>query len=272
MNAIMHLQQAATWDEFSANYEAMAEPYTARFGAALADRLAIRPGERVIDIAAGSGALSLDLARRGARVTAVDHSSAMVGRVAERARIEGLGGQIEARAMDGQALDLPDGGFDAALSVFGVMLFPDHDAGLREMVRVVRPGGRIGLAVWRHAEGAGPAILLHRAAVALFPDRPLPPRPAGHLLWRDPVALSASLHAAGLGEVTISEMSVDWLLPSPEWVADNAGRLFGVMPIWTAATSAERERLLDTVVEQAASPGGCSVPSPASLATATKPG
>jgi SAM-dependent methyltransferase len=269
MNQIMHMQRAETWDEFSATYEAFAEPITSRFGIALADRLGIRPDERVLDIAAGSGALSLELARRGARVTAVDHSAAMTGRIAERARLEGV--QIDARAMDGQALDFVGADFDVALSVFGIMLFPDHEAGLRELVRVLQPGGRAGLAVWRSAGGAGPACLLREAAASLSADQTLPEMPLGHQLWRDPERLRADLAAAGLQDIDIVEMSEDWEFPSLDWVADNAPRLFAVMPIWTGADEPQRERLLAHVLEQLRAMDRPVIPSPALLATAHKP-
>ena len=62
--------------------------------------------------------------------------------------------------MDGQALDLPDAAFDAVVSVFGVMLFPDWRAGLREMARVTRSGGSAAIAVWKNADGAAVHLLL----------------------------------------------------------------------------------------------------------------
>lgn len=136
----------------------------------------MQPGERVLDVAAGTGALALEAAAGGARVLATDFSPGMVERLAARL---GEGGfdqaDSEARVMDGQALDLPDGGFDAAFSIFGVMLFPDWEAGLRELHRVVRPGGRVVMATWARAEGAGPAMLFAQAWREAFPDRDTPP-------------------------------------------------------------------------------------------------
>src|SRR5690606_11409635 len=96
----------------------------------------------VLDVAAGSGALSLPAARLGARVLAVDISPGMVERLAARARAEGLA-NLETRVMDGHALELEDNTFDLAASQFGVMLFPDLPRGLSEMARVTRPGGRV---------------------------------------------------------------------------------------------------------------------------------
>nr|WP_294168194.1 class I SAM-dependent methyltransferase [uncultured Sphingomonas sp.] len=269
MTDLAPVQQPSTWDEFSATYEAVAEPFTSRFGLALVERMALPPKARVLDIAAGTGALSLALARRGCRVTAVDHSEAMTARVAERAAAEGL--EVEARTMDGQALDFEDGAFDAALSVFGVMMFPDHEAGLRELARMVRPGGTAGIAVWRHPGGGGPAILLRNAVLQLFPGRPVAPMCPGHDQWREPDRLAASLIAAGLTDPEIVEHVEDWTFPSAAWVAENAERSLGFMPSWAAATPSERQSLLDHMVGQLASGDGPSVASPALLATARKP-
>ncbi len=210
----------------------------------------------------------MELARRGAHVTAIDHSSAMTARIAERARAAGL--ELEALTMDGQALELPDGGFDVAMSVFGIMLFPDHEAGLRELVRVLRPGGRAGLAVWRSAGGAGPGLLLREAAAALDPEGELAPMPLGHQLWHDPDRLAADLVRAGLTDIEIVEMSEDWPFPSLAWVAENAESLFGVMPIWTRTDQEGRKLLLDHALGQLSAMDRPAVPSPALLATARK--
>ena len=96
---------------------------------------------RFLDVAAGSGALAIPAARRGARVLATDQSAAMLELLQQRARTEGL--DIETRVMDGHALALDDESFDMAGSQFGVMLFPDMPQGIREMARVVKSGGRV---------------------------------------------------------------------------------------------------------------------------------
>ena len=272
MSQITHMQLPGTWDHFSAYYERFAEPITSRFGSALARQLGIVAGARVLDVAAGSGALALELAREGAQVTAIDHSPAMIARIAERAATDGLDGAVQGLAMDGQALTFADGAFDVALSVFGVMMFPDHEAGLREMIRVTRPGGKIGLAIWREAGGAGPALLMRKAMLDLFPDRPLAPMPKGHEEWRHPDRLATSLRSAGLTDISIEPMSVDWTFPSPSWLAEQAPHLFAVMPIWSAADAATRAMLIDHMVRQLGETEDPIIPSPATLTTAVKPG
>lgn len=97
---------------------------------------------RVLDVAAGSGALSIPAAQRGARVLATDISPPMVERLLVRARTAGLL-DLEARVMDGYALDLEDDTFDLTASQNGVSVFPDFARGLAEMVRVTRPGGQV---------------------------------------------------------------------------------------------------------------------------------
>ena len=102
----------------------------------------LEAGERFLDVAAGTGGLSLPAARLGAEVLATDWSPAMIERFEARVREEGLS-NAEGRVMDCHALDLPDNSFDVTGSQFGVMLVPDQPRALREMVRVTKPGGRV---------------------------------------------------------------------------------------------------------------------------------
>lgn len=115
-------------------------------GEQLAESMDICAGERVIDIAAGNGNATLAAARRFAKVTSTDYVPALLQRGAERARAEGL--EVEFIEADAEALPFADASFDAALSTFGAMFTPQHERPAQEMLRVVRPGGRIGLANW----------------------------------------------------------------------------------------------------------------------------
>jgi SAM-dependent methyltransferase len=115
-------------------------------GEQLAEACDIRFDERVLDVAAGNGNVTLAAARRGARVTSTDYVPALLERGAQRAAAEGL--NVEFQAADAEALPFADASFDAVVSTFGVMFAPDHAKSAAEMLRVCRPGGRIGLANW----------------------------------------------------------------------------------------------------------------------------
>ncbi len=115
-------------------------------GESLAEAADIRSGERVIDIAAGNGNATLAAARRFAHVTSTDYVPALLEKGRARAAAEGLA--VDFRAADAEALPFHDASFDVALSTFGIMFAPDHVRAASEMMRVVRPGGRIGIASW----------------------------------------------------------------------------------------------------------------------------
>ncbi len=115
-------------------------------GEALCEAVDLRAGERVLDVAAGNGNAALAAARRHARVTALDYVPALLERAGARAVADGL--ELELLEGDAERLPLPDGSFDVVLSTFGVMFTPDQERAARELARVCRPGGRIGLACW----------------------------------------------------------------------------------------------------------------------------
>ena len=109
----------------------------------LIETLDVRSTERVLDVATGSGNAALAAARRGCEVVGVDYVPALLERARQRAVSEG----VEATFVDGDAEGLPfaDGSFDVVTSVFGAMFAPDHAQTARELLRVTRSGGRIGL-------------------------------------------------------------------------------------------------------------------------------
>jgi len=115
-------------------------------GEALCEAVDTAAGEHVLDVAAGNGNAALAAARRGCEVTASDYVPALLEGTRARAAAEGL--TIDVREADAEALPFADATFDVVLSTFGVMFTPDQERAATELLRVCRPGGRIGLANW----------------------------------------------------------------------------------------------------------------------------
>lgn len=115
-------------------------------GESLAEAIDLRAGETVLDVAAGNGNASLAAARRFAAVTSTDYVPELLDQGRIRAEADHL--PIVFRTADAEALPFGDGSFDVALSTFGVMFAPSQERAAAELLRVVKPGGRIGLASW----------------------------------------------------------------------------------------------------------------------------
>lgn len=113
----------------------------------LCEAVGLRAGERVLDVATGTGNTALAAARRRCDVTGIDIVPASLERAALRATAEGV--TLDLHVGDAQHLPVQDAGFDAVLSTFGVMFAPDAQRATDELLRVCRPKGRIGLACWR---------------------------------------------------------------------------------------------------------------------------
>ena len=136
-------RQQATWA--SGNYAVIGARLQI-VGESLAEAVDLRAGERVLDVAAGNGNATLAAARRFAEVVSTDYVPQLLALGAERARADGLDARFE--VADAEALPYADGAFDVALSTFGAMFAPEPVRVARELLRVVRCGGRIGLANW----------------------------------------------------------------------------------------------------------------------------
>lgn len=115
-------------------------------GEKLCEALDLRAGETVLDVAAGNGNATLAAARRWCQVTSTDYVPALLEQGRRRADAEGL--SVNFQTADAEALPFADSHFDVVLSTFGVMFTPDQDKAASELLRVCRPGGRIGLANW----------------------------------------------------------------------------------------------------------------------------
>lgn len=200
------------WDRIASGFDQHTTPLTMAFAEQLLDRVDVDPGVRLLDVAAGSGALGIPAARRGAAVVGVDIAPAMIERLAARARDEGLS-TLEARVMDGTALDFADATFDVVVSLNGVSLFPDVDRGLAEMARVLRPGGRALVAAFGSpstVEFLGYFLAALQAAVPGFTPPPADPPPPPFQM-ADPDVLRRRLAEAGLHGVTVEP--VTWEMP-----------------------------------------------------------
>ncbi|MBV8034397.1 methyltransferase domain-containing protein [Roseateles sp.] len=151
MDARLQLRlQRYGWDRAAARYDASWQRSLSSAHRLLVDRLQLRPGERVLDIACGTGGLACELAAAvgtAGQVVGVDLSQAMVDEANARAAAAGLRNTCFER-IDAQSLTLPDAAFDIVTCCFGLMYLPDPERALVQMRRVLRPGGRLGLAVW----------------------------------------------------------------------------------------------------------------------------
>jgi SAM-dependent methyltransferase len=128
------------------DYPALATDLIADLGTTLVRACGVRAGERVLDVAAGSGNAAIPAAQAGADVVACDLTPELLE--AGRAHAAQVGVALEWRQADAEALPLADGEFDTVLSCLGVMFTPHHQASASELVRVCRPGGTIGLLSW----------------------------------------------------------------------------------------------------------------------------
>jgi ubiquinone/menaquinone biosynthesis C-methylase UbiE len=199
-------------------YERVFEPFTLQFAHAAILALGLAPGRSVLDMGAGSGGAALAMAEQGLRVTAIDASPRMVERILGRATQRGIA--IDAQAMDGEALRFKDATFDAALSVLGIVLFPDAERGLAEMRRVVRPGGWVSVVTWTQPQNYELAAELRAAIQAVWPEQPPAPLPA-QLRYREEDDFRALFKAAGLVEPLITTVTARLEASSARWLSEH---------------------------------------------------
>jgi ubiquinone/menaquinone biosynthesis C-methylase UbiE len=140
------------------------------------ERLAPAPGDRLLDLATGTGAIAELAAERGADVTGLDLAPDLIATAKERAEARGL--QIDYVVGDAERMDFPDASFDKVSSTCGIMFTPDHEASARELARVTAPGGRIALANWTPTGG------LAKMFKVMAPYQPAPP-PSSPFDWGD---------------------------------------------------------------------------------------
>jgi SAM-dependent methyltransferase len=185
----------------------------------LCEAAEVTPNERVLDVACGSGNTAIAAARRFAKVTGVDYVAALLDHARERAKAE-LVEDIEFHEGDAERLDFEDASFDCVLSTFGVMFAPDHQRAAAELLRVTRPGGRIGLACWT------PDGYIGQMFKTVAKHAPPPPGVAPPPLWGTEEHLR-ELFGDGISDLRAERRECVMRYPSAEFGLDYMKRWFG---------------------------------------------
>ena len=198
------------WDLVAAAYADEVVPMFEAFAREALARAGVAPGMHVVDVAAGPGTLSFLAAAQGAKVSAIDFSPEMLGKLRARAEREQVDA-IDASVGDGMALPYSDASFDAGFSMFGLMFFPDRDAGFRELARVLRPGARAVVSSWVSLERLPLMAAAMSTVGELVPGPQPPPR---ELPLVEPEKCRAEMSAGGFSGVEVIEHVVSVEVPS----------------------------------------------------------
>ncbi len=166
--------QQPDWNNIAEKFDLWL-PHLAPVGEALLAALPVTPGDQILDVASGTGEPALTLARRNphSHITGIDAASAMARVAQNKVRDERLD-NISFSAMPAEKMEFSDNSFDKLLCRFGVMLFADSLQGLKEMQRVLKPGGQFALAVWSTAETMTTLHWAHSAFKTRLPEESLP--------------------------------------------------------------------------------------------------
>jgi len=220
-------KQRATWA--SGDYAAVGTRLLPT-AESLCEAVDLRAGERVLDVACGNGNAALAAARRFCAVTGVDFVPALLDRARRRAEAEGL--EATFQEADAEALPFPDGSFDVVLSTCGAMFAPDQRQTARELLRVCRPGGRIGMVNWTPDSYVGE---LFRTIGRYVPP---PPGLDPPVLWGSPERLRELFGEDAL--ISAPRRSFRWRFPSAAHQAAFFATFYGPTNRAVAALDAER--------------------------------
>src|SRR5688572_13034656 len=178
--------QKKAWATF-----APTELFTCQPAARLVTFARIRSGQRVLDVGCGTGVVALAAARIGAKVTGLDLTPELIEHARENAAIAGA--EVEWLQGDVEALPFPDASFDVVLSQFGHMFAPRAEVATREMLRVLKPGGRIAFSTWP------PEAVTGRVFALVGKHLPPPPGATPPPAWGDPAFIRERLGTAVRG-------------------------------------------------------------------------
>jgi len=174
---------------------------------------------------------------------------------------------VEARVMNGEALELPDAGFEAVFSIFGVIMFPNWRKGLAEMARVTRPGGYGVVATWQD-RGAATFLLLGQVRQKLFPEREGMSMPEAVTALHDPQDFARELTIAGYRDPKIEYVTHEYELDVATLATPDL--LFGTSPDWATLNVAEKAAVVAEVRQMAGERRILPIPSTALIAVAQR--
>jgi SAM-dependent methyltransferase len=195
-----------------------------------------RPGQRVLDVACGSGNTALVAARRYCDVTGIDFVPALIERARARAAADGV--EASFQVADAHDLPFPDASFDVVLSVMGVMFAPDQEKAAGELLRVCRPGGKIGIAAWPPDGSIAEFFKAHGKY-----DVPPPPGVKPPFRWGTREGLEELL-GRGTRSIHTDRRTTQMYYRSPEHAVEVLRTYFGpTMLTFETLDEAEREAL-----------------------------
>jgi len=198
-----HVAPAEAWNAIADDYDTFVASGEVAFATEALRLAGLEAGHRFLDVAAGTGGLSLPAARLGAKVVAIDWANRMLECFEARVRQEGLS-DCESKLMDCHDLAFDDGTFDVTGSQFGVMLVPDQAKALREMVRVTKPGGKVLVTTYGSPDKYEALQVFIAALASVIPGfSGLPDPPPLEFQASDPNLLRRRLTDAGLRDVTV---------------------------------------------------------------------
>jgi ubiquinone/menaquinone biosynthesis C-methylase UbiE len=258
----------AGWQAVAAEYDATFAQASACFADALLDAAGVGAATRLLDVCCGTGVVTGAAARRGADVTGMDFSVAMLDQARRRHA------QLRFDEGDAEALPYADGSFDAVVSNFGIHHIAHSDRAMAEARRVLRPGGRLAITNWAAPTDNIAWRLLFDAIGAHGDLRAANAPPSGGNLQTQQAALGL-LAEAGFGECRVEMIRREWLLAEPRELVAALARGTVRTAAMINAQSAEARRHIEAAIADAAAPyrrDGChAVPIAAILASGTRP-